>query len=62
MEAKQRKRTEGAEGALAESTEIKVRVSQQDSGTWELGVSKAAGRGTSWGEEVAEGRRGVRGG
>lgn len=47
-----------AEGTWAESIEIKVRISQQDSRTWELGVSKAAGRGISRGEEVAEGRRG----
>lgn len=62
-EAKERKRTKGAEGTLVESIEIKVGISQQDSRTWELGVSKAAGRGISWGEEVAEGRRGgIRGG
>lgn len=45
---------------MAESIEIKARISEQGSGIWELGVSKAAGRGISWGEEVAEGRRGVR--
>lgn len=60
-EAKERNRTKGAEGTSAESMEIKVRVSEHDSGSWELGVSKAAGR-ESVGEEVAEGRRGVRGG
>lgn len=64
MDSGRHKRSKGkeedqeAEGTWAESIEIKVRISQQDSRTWELGVSKAAGRGISRGEEVAEGRRG----
>lgn len=60
--SKGKKEDHGSWGGLGIIYRNKVRVSEHDSGTWELGSVKSSRKGISWGRRGSWGQEGVRGG